>query len=72
VTVAGETQPRFRLLPPDRAADEMEQEMLARWADEDLFAQTLRATEGGPEFVFFEGPRRPTGGLASITSSRER
>jgi len=61
VTVAGGTQPRFRLLPPDRAADEMEQEMLARWADEDLFAQTLRATEGGPEFVFFEGPPTANG-----------
>jgi len=61
MTVAGETQPRFRLLPPDRPADEIEREMLARWAEEDLFGQTQRAREGAPEFVFFEGPPTANG-----------
>ena len=59
--MAGETQPRFRLLPPDRPADELEREMLARWTEEDLFGQTQRARAGAPEFVFFEGPPTANG-----------
>ncbi len=47
---------RYRPLPTDRAPDEIERELLDRWAREDLFGRTLRATEGNPEFVFFEGP----------------
>jgi isoleucyl-tRNA synthetase len=47
---------RYRPLPTDRPADEIERELLDKWAREDLFGRTLRATEGNPEFVFFEGP----------------
>jgi len=47
---------RYRPLPTDRPPDELERELLDRWVREDLFARTLRATEGNPEFVFFEGP----------------
>ena len=61
MTATAAPRPRFRLLPPDRAADELEKEMLARWAEEDLFGQTLRATDNGPEFVFFEGPPTANG-----------
>ncbi len=35
--------------------------MLARWAEEKLFQQTLSANEGKPEFVFFEGPPTANG-----------
>ncbi|MGQ0560937.1 MAG: class I tRNA ligase family protein, partial [Gemmatimonadota bacterium] len=40
---------------------ELEEEILARWREEDLFHQTLKATEGKEEFVFFEGPPTANG-----------
>jgi isoleucyl-tRNA synthetase len=52
---------RYRPLPPDRPADEMELELLARWEEERLFEQTLAAREGAPPFVFFEGPPTANG-----------
>jgi isoleucyl-tRNA synthetase len=51
----------YRLLPPDRPADEVERELLARWEEEKLFAQTLAARENDPTFVFFEGPPTANG-----------
>ena len=52
---------RFALLPPDRPADDIEQEMLRRWADEDLFGAIERARAGAREFVFYEGPPTANG-----------
>lgn len=52
---------RYRLLPTDRPSADVEQEMLERWTREGLFARTLRAAEGKPEFVFFEGPPTANG-----------
>ena len=52
---------RYRVLPPDRPADEVERELLARWEDEDLFQQTLDARADAPTFVFFEGPPTANG-----------
>ena len=48
----------------------LEEETLARWGDEDLFRQTLEATESGEPFVFFEGPPTANGrpGLHHIIS----
>ncbi len=46
---------------PDGGADRMEQELLKTWKDEQLFEQTLAATEQGPPFVFFEGPPTANG-----------
>jgi len=51
----------FRPLPPERPADDVERELLARWTDEDLFAQTLAAHADDPPFVFFEGPPTANG-----------
>ncbi len=39
----------------------LEEEILARWREEDLFRRTLEATEGGEEFVFYEGPPTANG-----------
>ncbi|MBA3892000.1 MAG: class I tRNA ligase family protein, partial [Gemmatimonadaceae bacterium] len=39
----------------------MEQELLARWEQEQLFEQTLEATKAGEPFVFFEGPPTANG-----------
>ncbi len=48
----------------------LEEEVLVRWRDEDLFRQTLDATESGEPFVFFEGPPTANGrpGLHHIIS----
>ena len=37
---------RFHPLPPDRPADDVERELLARWNEEKLFQQTLDARAG--------------------------
>ncbi len=52
---------RYQPLPPDRPADEVERELLARWEEEDLFARALEARSGAPNFVFFEGPPTANG-----------
>ncbi len=52
---------RYQLLPPGRAADDVERELLARWEEEDLFRQTLAARADAPTFVFFEGPPTANG-----------
>ncbi|MGH7663611.1 MAG: isoleucine--tRNA ligase [Gemmatimonadaceae bacterium] len=56
------TEPvRFEPLAPDRPAAGIEEELLARWTSEDLFARTLAAREGSEEFVFYEGPPTANG-----------
>jgi isoleucyl-tRNA synthetase len=61
MTATAPTEMRFQPLPPDRPADEVERELLARWEDEQLFRQTLDARAGAPTFVFFEGPPTANG-----------
>jgi isoleucyl-tRNA synthetase len=58
---SGDSGRRFRLLPTDRSPDDLEREILALWKEEKLFEQTLAASEGKPEFVFFEGPPTANG-----------
>jgi isoleucyl-tRNA synthetase len=41
--------------------NELEDTILARWREESLFQQTLDATQGNDEFVFFEGPPTANG-----------
>jgi isoleucyl-tRNA synthetase len=55
-------------LPPSLQA--LEEEVLERWRGEDLFRRTLRASEGGEPFVFFEGPPTANGrpGLHHVIS----
>jgi isoleucyl-tRNA synthetase len=52
---------RYRALPPERAARELEEELLERWTSEDLFGRLLAARAGANEFVFFEGPPTANG-----------
>jgi len=61
VTTVDVTTPRFAPLPPERPADEVERELLARWGDERLFEASLAAREGAPRWVFFEGPPTANG-----------
>jgi isoleucyl-tRNA synthetase len=39
----------------------LEERVLQRWADEDVFAESLRLRAGAPEWVFYEGPPTANG-----------
>ena len=58
--------PRHPLIPP-READPrqdlpaLEQEILERWRERDVFAESLRGREGAPRWVFYEGPPTANG-----------
>ncbi len=52
---------RFRLFPPEQAADALEREVLDCWREEHLFERTLEARRDAPRFVFFEGPPTANG-----------
>jgi isoleucyl-tRNA synthetase len=52
---------QFELLPADRAADDLERELLERWESEELFRQTLEKNASGKPWVFFEGPPTANG-----------
>jgi isoleucyl-tRNA synthetase len=52
---------QYELLPADRAADDLERELLERWESEDLFRQTLEKNANGKPWVFFEGPPTANG-----------
>jgi isoleucyl-tRNA synthetase len=41
--------------------NELEEHVLDRWREEELFQRTLEATAGGEQFVFFEGPPTANG-----------
>ena len=51
----------YRPLPADQPPTVLEEEMLARWREEDILARTLAAREGRENFVFFEGPPTANG-----------
>jgi isoleucyl-tRNA synthetase len=52
---------KYTELAPNRAADELERELLVRWREEKLFERTLRARSGAPPYVFFDGPPTANG-----------
>jgi isoleucyl-tRNA synthetase len=49
---------------------QLEDAVLERWRADDVFARTLKAREGAPEFVFYEGPPTANGrpGLHHVVS----
>ena len=55
------TERKYEVLPPDRAANDVEQELLARWREEGLVARALAGKPGAPEFVFYDGPPTANG-----------
>src|SRR6185295_12838914 len=58
---------RYSRRMPFRAVDReldlvaLEERVLRRWADDDVFAESLRRRAGAPEWVFFEGPPTANG-----------
>jgi len=50
-----------REVDPRQELPALEQEVLARWRERDVFAQSLRAREGAEQWVFYEGPPTANG-----------
>jgi len=55
------TSTRYELLPADRPADDLEQELLSVWREERLFERTLLERADSPLFVFYDGPPTANG-----------
>ena len=55
------SEPRFRLLAPDRTANDLEEEVLAWWRAERLFERQLEQRRGGTPWIFFDGPPTANG-----------
>ncbi len=53
------SMPRAVLIPP--SFPELEREILARWRERDVFAESLRRREGAEPWVFYEGPPTANG-----------
>ncbi|MBI1808466.1 MAG: isoleucine--tRNA ligase [Gemmatimonadetes bacterium] len=51
----------YQVLPPDRAANDVELELLERWREEGLVARAIAGRPGAPEFVFYDGPPTANG-----------
>ncbi len=55
----------FRPVDRERSLPDLELEVLARWRERAVFAESLRRREGAPEWVFYEGPPTANGPPAS-------
>ncbi len=51
----------FEAVPTRLDLVSLEERVLRRWRDEDVFAESLRRREGAPEWVFYEGPPTANG-----------
>ncbi|MFN7952909.1 MAG: isoleucine--tRNA ligase [bacterium] len=60
MTAATMTGP-FTKLPPDPSFPALEEDVIELWARLDAFRASNRRREGGPEFVFYDGPPFATG-----------
>jgi isoleucyl-tRNA synthetase len=57
--------PRYRPVDTDQSFPALEEEVLARWRELDVFHETMRRREGAPLFVFYEGPPTANGAPGS-------
>jgi isoleucyl-tRNA synthetase len=46
---------------PDQSFPDLEQRVLARWRERDVFAESVRRRDGAPPWVFYEGPPTANG-----------
>ncbi|HKG16819.1 MAG TPA: class I tRNA ligase family protein, partial [Solirubrobacteraceae bacterium] len=54
------TQPH-RLVPQKPSFPRLEEEVLGRWREHDVFHESVRRREGAPDWVFYEGPPTANG-----------
>ncbi|PSL04213.1 isoleucyl-tRNA synthetase [Haloactinopolyspora alba] len=60
-TAAQTPQGTYRPLPAQVDLPAMEHDVLAFWRDNDVFARTLKSSEGNPQWTFYEGPPTANG-----------
>jgi isoleucyl-tRNA synthetase len=53
--------PGFEPLPAQVDLPALEREILGRWRDAGIFERSLKQTEGGPAWIFYEGPPTANG-----------
>lgn len=54
-------KPKFKEVKPSVNYPEMEEKILQLWRERDVFQRSMREREGGPEYVFHEGPPTANG-----------
>ncbi len=52
---------RFPSVDPRQSFPELEQQVLERWRERDVFAESVRRREGAEPYVFYEGPPTANG-----------
>jgi isoleucyl-tRNA synthetase len=52
---------RYRSVDPSQSFPELEEQILERWRERDVFRESVKRREGCPEFVFYEGPPTANG-----------
>ena len=52
---------RYRTVDPAQSFPELEEQVLERWRERDVFHESVRRREGCPEYVFYEGPPTANG-----------
>ncbi|MBV9819265.1 MAG: isoleucine--tRNA ligase, partial [Solirubrobacterales bacterium] len=53
--------PPLRPVDPRASFPELEEQVLARWRERDVFAESIRRREGAPSWGFYEGPPTANG-----------
>jgi isoleucyl-tRNA synthetase len=53
--------PRHRPVDSAQSFPELEEQVLARWRERDVFHESIRRREGAPAFIFYEGPPTANG-----------
>ncbi len=56
-----DVKPGYRAVPPQVDLPAMEREILKFWHDRDTFQQSLKLTQDGPRWTFYEGPPTANG-----------
>jgi isoleucyl-tRNA synthetase len=51
----------YQPVDPAQSFPDLEEQVLARWRERDVFHESIRRREGGPPFVFYEGPPTANG-----------
>src|SRR6185436_19495166 len=52
---------RFRQVDPAQSFPDLEQKVLERWRERDVFHESIRRREGAEPFIFYEGPPTANG-----------
>ena len=50
-----------RPLPKDASFPQLEQQILERWRERDIYNESMRRREGATPYVFYEGPPTANG-----------